>query len=75
MYSHSFIRRVEEQTYFYINFAGSAFKMTQKTVKFDDILKEIGEFGKYQIFIYTIMCFFEFVVPLQTFSRRLCKGK
>ncbi|XP_054750637.2 organic cation transporter protein-like [Lytechinus pictus] len=39
--------------------------MKQAGRKFDDVLIELGEFGRYQIWIYNLLCLFEFIAPWQ----------
>ncbi|XP_030828779.1 organic cation transporter protein [Strongylocentrotus purpuratus] len=39
--------------------------MKEEERKFDDVLIELGEFGRYQIWLYNLLCLFEFIAPWQ----------
>lgn len=39
--------------------------MKEEERKFDDVLIELGEFGRYQIWLYNLLCLFQFIGPWQ----------
>ncbi|XP_071507310.1 solute carrier family 22 member 3-like [Diadema antillarum] len=49
--------------------------MTQPQRTFDDTLVELGEFGRYQIVIYGVLCLFQFVISWQTLVTVFTSGE
>ncbi|XP_041460899.1 organic cation transporter protein-like [Lytechinus variegatus] len=48
--------------------------MEQGGMNFDEILLKVGEFGRYQIYIYNILCLFMFVPPWHTLAIYFLSG-